>query len=248
VISEAPDARITSVGQYVSYLETHCRNDGLVFRGQRVDKPLVPQLNRLRPRGMSRADLEQVMMKEFIRTAPPHLDMIPESTIEWLAVARHYGMATRLLDWTFNPLAALWFVVERRAGATDGVIWILESSAYDDLRDDDVMRLDRVQLVRPRHIAGRIVSQLGLFTVHPLIDDRFVPLDQIPQLAPTLKKLTIDRSAYGEIRRVLDRCGVNASTIYPGLDGLCAHLQWAHTEHGDQRGTGPALIGDPRTR
>jgi hypothetical protein len=234
MINHAPDARITSVGQYVSYLEAHCRRDGLVFRGQRVDKPLVPQLSRLRPRGMTRAALERVLVNEFIRTAPPHLDIIPESMVEWLAVARHYGMATRLLDWTFNPLAALWFVVERRPGRTDGVIWILESTRFDEIGADDALAITREKIVRPRHIVGRIVSQLGLFTIHPLVDDEFIPLDQQPEHAAALKKLTIDRDGYPEIRRVLDRCGVNASTIYPGLDGLCAHLQWAYTRERDE--------------
>lgn len=229
MISDAPDVHITSVGQYVSWLETYCRSDGLVFRGQRMDKPLVPQLSRLRPRGMTRAELEQVMVKEFIRTAPPHLAIIPESTVEWLAVARHYGMATRLLDWTLNPLAALWFTVERRPASTDGVIWILESGEYEDLGDEDALAITRVRIVRPRHIVGRIVSQLGLFTTHPLVDDEFVPLDQVAEHRHSLKKITIDRGSYPELRRVLDRCGVNASSIYPGLDGLCAHLQWAHT-------------------
>ncbi|MDB4887789.1 MAG: hypothetical protein JWN79_3227 [Gemmatimonadetes bacterium] len=230
-LSEAPDVCITSVGQFVSYLETHCGGEGLVFRGQRVDMPLVPQLSRLRPRGMSRAALEQVMMKEFMRTAPPYLDIVPQSTLDWLAVARHYGMATRLLDWTFNPLTALWFVVERRPDQGDGVLWILDSSAYEQFGDNgDPFRLGDVRIVRPRHIVGRIVSQLGLFTIHPFQDDQFVPLEDIDAHRRSLKKLRIDRASYPEIRRVLDRCGVNASTIYPGLDGLCAQLQWAHTE------------------
>jgi hypothetical protein len=180
---------------------------------------------------MSRAALEQVMMKEFMRTAPPYLDIVPQSILDWLAVARHYGMATRLLDWTFNPLTALWFVVERRPDEGDGVLWILDSSVYEQLGDkDDPFGLDDVRIVRPRHIVGRIVSQLGLFTIHPLQDDQFVPLEDIDAHRRSLKKLRIDRASYLEIRRVLDRCGVNASTIYPGLDGLCAQLQWAHTE------------------
>jgi hypothetical protein len=228
-ISDLPDAHITSVGQYVSYLEQHCQLEGLVFRGQRVDKPLAPKLSRLVPRDMTRVDLERVMLEEFMRTAPPHLDIVPESRIEWLSVARHYGMATRLLDWTLNPLAALWFVVEKRAKEVDGVIWILQSNGFVDLGDEDPLSIAEVKLVRPRHIVGRIASQLGLFTIHPIVNDELVPLDTHEEQKRLLKKIRIDRDSYPEIRRVLDHCGVNASSIYPGLDGLCAHLQWAHT-------------------
>src|SRR3954471_25019759 len=93
-LSDLPDAHIASVGQFVSYLEQHGNFDGLVFRGQRVDMPLVPKLSRLEPRGTTRAELERVMLNEFKRTAPPHLDIQPTNTVEWLSVARHYGMAT----------------------------------------------------------------------------------------------------------------------------------------------------------
>jgi hypothetical protein len=234
MICDFPKARISSVGQFVSYLEDHCRLDGLVYRGQREDTRLAPKLSRLRPRDMTRAELERVMVNEFIRTAPPHLDIVPASTVEWLAVAQHYGMATRLLDWTLNPLAALWFAVARKPGKGDGVVWILQSEDLEDLGDEDALSIERVKLVRPRHIVGRIVSQLGTFTIHPLVGDDVAPIDVIPEHSTSLKKLTIARESFAEIRWVLDRCGVNASSIYPGLDGLCSHLQWSHTYDEDE--------------
>ena len=235
MICDFPDAHITSLGQYVSYLEKHCRLDGLVFRGQREDKPLAPRLSRLRPRDMARAKLEQVMVGEVVRMAPPYLDIVPESTVEWLAVAQHYGMATRLLDWTFNPLAALWFAVARKPGVGDGVLWILQSEDLEDLGgDEDPLSITQVKLVRPRHIVGRIASQLGMFTIHPFVGDDVAPVDVIPEHSKSLKKLTVARDSFSEIRWVLDRCGVNAASIYPGLDGLCSHLQWAHTYEEDE--------------
>jgi hypothetical protein len=235
MICEFPKAHITSVGQFVSYLESHCRLDGLVFRGQREDRPLAPKLSRLQPRDMTRADLERVMVNEFKRTAPPHLDIVPESTVEWLAVAQNFGMATRLLDWTYNPLAALWFAVAGKPGQGDGVVWILQSRDLEDMGlEEDPLAIDRVKIVRPRHIVGRIVSQLGLFTIHPVVGDDVTPIDAIPEHSRSLQKLTIARDSFAEMRWVLDRCGVNASSIYPGLDGLCSHLQWAHTVDEDE--------------
>jgi hypothetical protein len=234
MICDFPKAHITSVGQFVSYLESHCRLDGLVFRGQKEDGTLAPKLSRLLPRDMTRAELERVMINEFKRTAPPHLDIVPASTVEWLAVAQHYGMATRLLDWTFNPLAALWFAVARKPGQGDGVVWILQSEDLEELGQEDPLSIERVKVVRPRHIVGRIVSQLGLFTIHPFLGDDVAPIDVIPEHGKSLKKLSIDRHSFAEIRWVLDRCGVNASSIYPGLDGLCSHLQWANTHDQDE--------------
>ena len=46
-----PPVTITSLGQYVWYLEEHCRvSDTLLFRGQCEDGPLLPKVARLKPR------------------------------------------------------------------------------------------------------------------------------------------------------------------------------------------------------
>nr|WP_244166618.1 FRG domain-containing protein [Burkholderia anthina] len=78
-------------------------------------------------------DVEARMLDEFTRRALPHLE--PGQNLEacdWLALAQQHGMRTRLLDWSGNALAALWFAV-RRAGESggDGVVWCLSHDADD---------------------------------------------------------------------------------------------------------------------
>ncbi|MFM7697517.1 MAG: FRG domain-containing protein [Limnohabitans sp.] len=64
---------------------------------------------------------EQDQIKRFQKAAHLHLSHLPseKNKLEWLALMQHYGGPTRLLDFTFNPAAALYFSL-RKAGKDTG--------------------------------------------------------------------------------------------------------------------------------
>jgi hypothetical protein len=87
--------------------------ENTLFRGQEEDWDLVPKISRIVFREKDYRKTELKMLNDFKRFSLPYLKTIPKNDWDWLALAQHHGMATRLLDWTTNPLAALWFTVKK---------------------------------------------------------------------------------------------------------------------------------------
>src|SRR2546422_6373760 len=53
------------------------------------------------------------------------LEYQPKNEWDWLAIAQHHGLPTRLLDWTYNPLVAAYFAVEEEVAETDSAIYAM---------------------------------------------------------------------------------------------------------------------------
>ena len=86
---------------------------GFLFRGvPKATYELVPKIGRIK--GRSKTDLynlEREMFEMFKVHAVPFLADRPANDWEWLALSRHHGLPTRLLDWTLNPMVAAFFAV-----------------------------------------------------------------------------------------------------------------------------------------
>jgi hypothetical protein len=217
--------------------------DDVLFRGQTEDWPLLPKIARIRLRPqMSLLQTEQRLLSDFKLQALSFLDMNPESDWEWLSLAQHYGMATRLLDWTSNPLAALWFAVEKpptiprppKESMSPAVIWAFVPATGDYVNASSgasPFSGGRTRVFRPKHIARRIVAQSGWFTVHKYIQDKqkFIPLNRQLGYMGALTKIIVPWEHFSGIRYDLDRCGVNAASMLTDIVGLCQHIEWSHS-------------------
>jgi hypothetical protein len=76
-------------------------------------------------------EAEDYVRKEFKRRAHHYLQHLPEDSedLEWLALMRHHGAPTRLLDWTRSPYVATFFALAEAREEQVSVVWAVDIQA-----------------------------------------------------------------------------------------------------------------------
>lgn len=115
---------ITSVVDLISTVEPLGHEAQILFRGQNCNDALLPKVVRKDPT-KNTADQERKMLDELKRRSAQDPNFIGRDDWDCLVYAQHYGMATRLLDWTVNPLIALWFAVSDQNENKDSYMYLL---------------------------------------------------------------------------------------------------------------------------
>jgi hypothetical protein len=225
---------ITSLGELLEFSARHRRGvpagtNRWLYRGQAErGHPLIASAGRL-PRwdlgktASPHPDLD--VFQAWRLRAPFYERSIPSNDWEALAVAAHHGLATRLLDWSLNPLVALFFAVTD-AGfeepAHDGVLYAFRVDTVIDPMRTSLSDVEEVAVFFPAGHTHRVIRQRGAFTYHP---EPARPLEEA--VAPDrLEAYSVPCGAKFGIRQELDRLGINAEMLFPDLEGFSAHLNW----------------------
>jgi FRG domain len=180
---------------------------------------------------------ETRVFRAFQHSAGLFINPTPTNDWEWLALAQHHGLPTRLLDWTTNPLVAVFFAVSSGKADEAAVVYshsIDDKEIIDPAVQVDPFGINDVGFLLPTRTVPRIVSQRGLFSAHPKPNESWNPQDFEKDM------FIIEPRFRARFRRRLFALGIDDSHIWADLDGLCATLKWRYNS---RIGIGSALIG-----
>jgi len=171
----------------------------------------------------------------------------------WLSLAKHHGLPTRLLDWTYSPYVAMHFAThDFRHFDEDAAIWCVDyrkmteslpKALREALKNEDV-KIFTTELLNSVATTLQQFDDLSkddfvVFFEPPSLDERIVnqfALFSLPS-SPTmsLQALIEEKQAYRriiipaalkwEVRDKLDQANITERVLFPGLDGLSQWLK-----------------------
>lgn len=191
-----------------------------IYRGQAEDWPLIPSIGRINITIIKDLlDLEEYIIEKLKQYGYPYFKSNVETYSDWILHAQHHGLPTRLLDFTTNPLKALYFAVEDEKSETDGVVWSVDE--FCDVRFPS-LGAKEVVFFAPPHISNRITAQESAFAVFPLARNsvEIKPLEIINKNRLVYTKVNIPMEHKAKIKNELSVLGINKMSIYQGIDGV----------------------------
>jgi len=176
-----------------------------------------------------------------------------DRVLNWLSLAKHHGLPTRLLDWSYSPYVAMHFATANfRDFDTDSAIWCVDYQKTNELlppklrdlikgddasiftsemlnhiaptlEDFDALGGDFVVFFEPPSLDERIVNQFALFS---LPSSAKLSLEELLKRSESMyRRIIIPADLKWEVRDKLDQANITERVLFPGLDGLAQWLR-----------------------
>jgi len=230
---ESIDGFLSEVQKMTHALATVDKSLINLFRGQENDTwDLMPKIGRPKFLKPDPIKFEKNLLDEFRRLAHSFESNIRGyDTWDILALAQHHGMPTRLLDWTTNPLIALWFAFYKEKSDNEKrAVWLItfETEKVIKASETDPYKIGETKIFKPNHINKRIAAQNGWFTSHVYNHDtkKYYPINHQRDFAGKIIKHVFPNDKRDMFLSQLDLLGINYLSIFPDLEGLSKYLEW----------------------
>jgi len=235
-----------------------------LFRGQEdADWTLLPSIHRAAtndgrhslPPASELLRFESFLTGKFCEFAPNYLPVATLSAthgaIDWWPLMRHYGVPTRIIDWTASFYVALYFAVAK-APDKDGAIYVIHVDTLEKTMqtsygteaefprggakdiDQKFQRHDSPPVIfffgRKTALVDRMISQQGVFMASQNIasdleETLTLALEKVADPRKEIfRKFRIPETQKPLIMRKLRSMNVTASSLFPGLDGIGRYL------------------------
>ncbi|MBN1452112.1 MAG: FRG domain-containing protein [Anaerolineales bacterium] len=211
------------IASLIDYIRIADHQKVRYFRGvTKVEYDLTPSVAR-KWEGVEFFPSEKDLFNNFKNEAQPYLNppLSRDNHWEWLMLAQHHGVPTRLLDWTSNPLVALYFACEKDHDFDGKIFRYSTLPLLDHYKYKDPFDIPHDGFINPPHISPRISAQSALFSISK------DPSEPLPECVRH-KTIIIGAQFKKDILKELDRFGINPATMFPGLDGVAQKLKYEY--------------------
>ena len=242
------DSPITNVSELIQKLKDNTDNLNIPvwYRGQgNIEWNLEPKLLR-----SHKIPPETFYLNKFRQDATMIINHIPKSEFDWLFLMQHYGIPTRLLDWSESPLVALYFAVNDSSIINDASLWVLlptelnKHSNYRPEHEFEVPSFDDEHLqnylpstiarerksslypmaaIAPRN-SSRMQAQQGVFTISHRENIYVDEAGAVGASKDHIWRYSIPYDAKEHIRKELKLLGFSKFQLFPELESLADNL------------------------
>jgi len=198
------------------------------------------------------ARLEKHLIRNFKKYA--YKRKTSDSIWDWLAIAQHHGLPTRMMDWTYSPYIALHYAtINLDHFNVDGAVWCVDYVELAKLLPNKlkVVLSDEGSNVFTADMLDSVINSLKafdeidsqpfiIFLEPPSLDERIVNQfalfslisdpeylmnDYLEKHPGLYKKIIVPAELKWEIRDKLDQANITERVLFPGLDGLSMWLK-----------------------